>query len=174
MSHFERELFFEQMKYWKMLDHLQADVILRIHYCRGTQMDLPDGIVPHVPKNVRRSVFNDIPPIQDWWVFHLNNGHWLIRTQACAISAKDWDVAFIQWSIAWYICKKISGKCWHSPTSKFIVWWRRDDAAEQWNRPRYEQGKVLLDQWQLSMAFHNPCRRADSTIPPIVKILRKK
>ena len=65
MSHFERELFFEQMKYWKMLDHLQADVILRIHYCRGTQMDLPDGIVPHVPKNVRRSVFNDIPPIQD-------------------------------------------------------------------------------------------------------------
>ena len=65
MSHFERELFFDQMKYWKMLVHLHGVVTLRIHRCSGPKMDRPDGIGVRVPQNVRCSVFNEIPPIRD-------------------------------------------------------------------------------------------------------------
>ena len=93
--------------------------ILHLDY-GGPKMDRLDGVVHRVPVDVPCSIFNDIRPIRDWWIFHLNdghwlfwtrawairlngghlnNGHWLIRTQAWAISAKDRNVAIFQWSI---------------------------------------------------------------------------
>ena len=72
-------------------------------------MDHPDWVFPRtVPKEVRCSIFNGIPPIRDR-TLHLNDGplndgllndelfddgllnddHGLIRTQAWAISAED-------------------------------------------------------------------------------------
>ena len=62
----------------------------------GPKIDLPNGVREsvHGPKNVRCSIFNEILPIRNWYfgdtnTRHLNNGHWLIRTQAWAISVKD-------------------------------------------------------------------------------------
>ena len=124
-----------------MLVHLREVEagILYVLQCNGPKTDPWVEVtteIPPVPKNVRCSVFNDIPPIcqWDWWLFHLNNGHWLIRTQARAISAKEWDVAFFQWSIAWYICKKIGVcKCWislHPRNASF------DGGESMWRRYR--------------------------------------
>ena len=46
-----------------------------------------EGVETLIPINIRCSIFNEILPIPDWW--SENNGHWLIRTQAWATSAKD-------------------------------------------------------------------------------------
>ena len=42
--------------------------------------------------------------------------------------------------------------------------------AEQ-NQLGYDQGMVALDQWLLSMEFHNRLRKEDSTLSPINKML---
>ena len=86
------------------------------------------------PINVRCSIFNDIIPIRDLY-FHLNNSHWLIRTHAWAVSAKDWEVAFFQWIIAWCVREKIGvvGKCWvslHSRNAPF------NGGGTMWGRNR--------------------------------------
>ena len=106
--------------------------------------------MPRVPINVGFSIFNNILPIRDWWSFHLNdghlnNGHWLIRTQAWAISAKDWDMTFFHWSIAWYVSKKIGvSKFWgslHSRNASF------DGGGTMWRRnrisPNTTKGRLL-------------------------------
>ena len=75
---------------------------------KSVKIDGLDGCKPRVPTNVGCSIFNDIRPIRDWWEgFHMNNSHWVIRTQTWAISAKDWDVAFFQWSFTWCVREKI-------------------------------------------------------------------
>ena len=109
-------------------------------------MDYRGGVKPRGPINVRCSIFYEILPIRDWAFGHLNNGHWFIsRTQAWAISAKDWDVAFFQWIIAWYVRKKIGvGKCWgslHSWNASF------DGGGTMWRRnrinPNTTKGRIL-------------------------------
>ena len=60
------------------------------------------------------------------------------------------------------------------PLLKCKVWWRQDYVAAQQNQPGYDQGKASLDQWPLSIAFHNHRSRADSTLPPTVEMLRKE
>ena len=139
MFHFEKELFSETLRNWRMLVHLIFAFVgsFRVLYCNGPKIDLLDGRLPveDVPINVRSSIFNGIPPIWDWWILnvgHLNDGHRLLRTQAWAITAKDGDVAFFQWIIAWYVRKKIGvGKFWnflHSRNAGLdsggTMWWR--------------------------------------------------
>ena len=98
-----------------MLIHLHEGVLFRFLHCLGRKIDRRDMVIIHAPIYVRCSIFNDIPPIRAWCGFHLNDGHWLIRTQAWAISAKDWDLAFCQWSIACCVRVKIRvDKCWVS------------------------------------------------------------
>ena len=47
-------------------------------------------------------------------------------------------------------------------------------AVEQ-NQPGYDQGKAPLDQWPLSMAFHDRRSRADSILlPQTVEMLLKR
>ena len=83
-------------------------------------------------------------PIRDWWAFHLNNGDWLIWTQAWAVFAKDWDIAFFQWRIAWNVCKKVGvSNCWdflHSRNASF------DGGGTMWrcNRIRPDMSKRRL------------------------------
>ena len=88
MSHFEIELSFERLNNG-MVIHLKPGVCLGRNDCIGPKMDLPDRVILRVPKKVSCSIFNDILPIRDRWIFHLNNCHWLIRTQTWAICAKD-------------------------------------------------------------------------------------
>lgn len=62
-----------------------------------------------------------------WASIMMNSGHWLIQTQAWAISEKDWNMAFFQWCIARYVRKKI-GMCkfWgslHSRNASFDGGW---------------------------------------------------
>ena len=86
-----------------MLVHLRPIVVLRLHslQCSGPNIDRLDGCIARGPINVRSSIFNEILPIRDFWDWasdgQLNNGHWLIRTQAWAISA---NVVISQWSFA--------------------------------------------------------------------------
>ena len=68
MSHFEREfkLSFEHFNNLRMLIHLPRVVsTLRSHYCIGPKMDRIDGDTLRVPKDVRCSIFDDVPPIRD-------------------------------------------------------------------------------------------------------------
>ena len=85
-----------------MFVHLQPVFVLRYLPCSGAKIDFPEGVRIRAPKNVLCSIFNEILPMGDFdrHMNVLNNGHWFIRTQAWAISAKDWDVAFFQRSFA--------------------------------------------------------------------------
>ena len=70
--------------------HLEGLVVVTLLVCgqdAAIKIDSPDGVAPHVKINVRCSILNDMLPILDW--SSLNNGHWLIRTRACFVSAKD-------------------------------------------------------------------------------------
>ena len=103
---------------WLAIVHLRVVVdeafILRFLHCQWLKTDVLEGKSSRAPKNVRCSIFNEILPIRDWWTFNLNDGHWLIRTQAWAISVKGWDVAY-QWIFAWYVRKHMyidADKCW--------------------------------------------------------------
>ena len=116
-----------------MIFHLQVNVFLCILHCSPMKVERPHGVTPLVPINVLCSVFDEILPIRDWWVFDLNDDHWLIRTQAWTISASVWDVAFFQWSIPKCVREKIGAdKCWvslHSRNASFNVGetlWRRN------------------------------------------------
>jgi hypothetical protein len=100
MTHCKRKLSFEHLNNWRMFVHLQPVGILRFLPCSAEKIDFPDGVIAPVPKKVRCSIFNEINPIRDFdrhlnYLNVLNNGHWLIRTQAWTISAKEWDVAFL-------------------------------------------------------------------------------
>ena len=98
--------------------HLLVILHFRLLRCSGEKIDGVQ-LIPCVPINVRCSIFNEIPPIRDWWGFHLNDCHWLIRTQAWAISMKEWDLAFFQWGIACCVCEKVwIDKCWFSLHSR--------------------------------------------------------
>jgi hypothetical protein len=62
-----------------------------------------DQLVGHnlVTKKSLEEKCNKIPSIREWWAFHfndghLNNGYWLIRTQAWAIDAEDCQVAAVR------------------------------------------------------------------------------
>ena len=96
------------------LIHLKEVTLFRIIQWSGPKIDPLDGIFPRRPISVHCSIFNRISPIRGvWWGFHQNDSHWLIWTQAWAISAENWDTAFFQWSITWYVRKKIGvGKFW--------------------------------------------------------------
>ena len=61
-----------------------------------------------------------------------------------------------------------------SPLSKCNVLWRQDYAEVQQNRPGCDQGRAPLGQWIFSMVFHNRRRRANSTLPSTVTMLRKE
>jgi hypothetical protein len=55
-----------------MLVHLHV-VIMQLSSHGKIKMYRHDGVTPRVPIYVRYSIFNDIPPIQGWWV--LNDDH---------------------------------------------------------------------------------------------------
>ena len=90
MSHFKIELSSEKLNNWKMIVHLHVLLYLRSFDCSAIKIDHRARVMPNAPINVHcGSIFNDIPPILDldWW--SLNNGQWLIRTQAWAVSVKE-------------------------------------------------------------------------------------
>ena len=162
MSHCKRELSFKHLNNLRMFVHLQpvAFSLLRILLCKGPKIDFPlnvdgpvvlrvrvDISIRGAPKIVLCSIFNEILPIGDFdrLMNVLNNGHWLIRPQVRAISAKDWDVAFFQWSFAWFVRKKFGvGKFWvslHSRNASFNgggAMWRRNRIS-----PDTTKGRLL-------------------------------
>ena len=69
--------------------HLRPVSNFRFLHCTEPKIDYLDGVTARDPKHVRCSIFNEILPIRDWaFDGHLNNGHWLIPTQAWEISVK--------------------------------------------------------------------------------------
>ena len=129
-----------------MLVHLLLEIIPPAVYIghrpqaqAGAKTDRRDGATIRVPIKVLCSIFNVVPPIRDWWVSmidgHLNDSHWLLRTQAWTISTKEWDVGvFFQWSIAWHVREKIGvDKCRGSLHSRNAS---LDRGGTMWGRDR--------------------------------------
>ena len=118
-----------------------------MHDCWGQKIDRLAGIIPRRPIIAQCSIFNEILPIREQWVSHLNDGHSPIRIhwEDWAISAKNWDVAVFQWSIVCCVRKKINiGKCCVSFNSRNASF---DGVKTKWRRniisPDATKGRLI-------------------------------
>ena len=58
--------------------------------------------------------------------------------------------------------------------SKCIVWWKSQPQADFQSQLRYDQEKTALDEWLLSMSFHNRRHRVESTFKSSVNNKKRK